>query len=55
MVLKFAHGFDPEIYEYETNHHFGLKFTLSLTTIFILIYFIYPRGLTDVVSKINII
>ena len=45
----------PEINKYETNHHFGLKFTLAITTIFILIYFIYPRGLTDVVSKIIII
>ncbi len=53
-IIKIIY-FDPEIDEYETNHHFGLKFTLAITTIFILIYFIYPRGLTDVVSKIIII
>ncbi len=37
------------------NHHIGLKLTLFLSTIFITAYFIYPRGLTEIVSKINII
>ena len=47
--------FDFEKEKYETNHHLGLKVTLVLSTIFILVYFIYPRGLTEIVSKINII
>ena len=33
----------------------GLKFTLLVTTLFIMLYFIYPSGLTEIVSKINII
>ena len=47
--------FDFEKEKYETNHHLGLKVTLVLSTIFILVYFIYPSGLTEIVSKINII
>tara|TARA_B100001750_G_C15452157_1_gene569512 strand:+ start:22 stop:1437 length:1416 start_codon:yes stop_codon:yes gene_type:complete len=47
--------FDLEKEKYETNHHLGLKVTLVLSTIFILVYFIYPSGLTEIVSKINII
>ena len=47
--------FDPEREKYETNHNIGLKFTLILSTLFILIYFIYPSGITEIVSKINII
>ena len=47
--------FDPEKEKYETNHHFSLKITLIVSTIFILVYFIYPSGLTEIVSKINII
>ena len=53
-IIKIIY-FDPEKEKYETNHHFGLKFTLAVSTIFILIYFIYPSGLTEIVSKINII
>ena len=40
---------------YEKNHHIGLRLTLILSTIFIIAYFVYPRGLTEIVSKINII
>ena len=47
--------FDPVKEKYETNHHIGLKLTLITTTIFILMYFIYPSGLTEIVSKISII
>jgi len=53
-IIKIIY-FDPEKEKYETNHHLGLKFTLAISTIFILIYFIYPSGLTELVSKINII
>ena len=53
-IIKIMY-FDPEKEMYEKNHHIGLKLTLFLSTIFITAYFIYPRGLTEIVSKINII
>ncbi len=53
-IIKIIY-FDPEKDMYEKNHHIGLKLTLLLSTIFITAYFIYPRGLTEIVSKINII
>ena len=53
-IIKIIY-FDQEKEKYETNHHFGLKITLALSTIFILVYFIYPSGITEIVSKINII
>ena len=53
-IIKIIY-FDPEKESYENNHGFGLKITLAVSTILILIYFIYPSGLTNIVSKINII
>ena len=53
-IIKIIY-FDPEKEMYEKNHHIGLKLTLILSTIFIIAYFIYPSGLTEIVSKINII
>ncbi len=53
-IIKIIY-FDPEKEKYEINHHIGLKITLAVSTIFILVYFIYPSGLTEVISKINII
>ncbi len=53
-IIKIIY-FDPEKEKYETNHHIGLKITLIVSTLFILAYFIYPSGLTEIVSKINII
>ncbi|MFL2886765.1 MAG: NADH-quinone oxidoreductase subunit NuoN [Candidatus Pelagibacter sp.] len=53
-IIKIIY-FDPENEMYEKNHPIGLKLTLILSTIFIVAYFIYPRGLTEIVSKINII
>ena len=53
-IIKIIY-FDKEKEKFETDHHFGLKFTLAVSTIFILAYFIYPRGLNEIVSKINII
>ena len=47
--------FDNEIEKYDTNHNFGLKLSLIITTILILIYFIYPSSLIDFVSKINLV
>tara|TARA_Y100000590_G_scaffold380123_1_gene448216 strand:- start:2855 stop:3256 length:402 start_codon:yes stop_codon:yes gene_type:complete len=53
-IIKIIY-FDPEKEKYESNHHVGLKITLALSTLFILVYFIYPSGITEIVSKINII
>ena len=53
-IIKIIY-FDPEKEKYETNHSIGLKVTLIASTLFILAYFIYPSGITEIVSKINII
>ncbi len=53
-IIKIIY-FDPEKEEYETSHNLGLKITLAISTIFILAYFIYPSGITEIVSKINMI
>ncbi len=53
-IIKIIY-FDPEKEEYETSHNIGLKITLAISTIFILAYFIYPSGITEIVSKITMI
>ena len=53
-IIKIIY-FDPEKEMYEKNHHLELKLTLILSTIFIIGYFIYPSGLIEIISKINII
>ena len=53
-IIKIIY-FDPEKEMYEKNHHIGLKLTLILSTIFIIGYLFYPSGLTEIISKINII
>ena len=53
-IIKIIY-FDNEIDKYDTNHSIGLKLSLILTTVLILIYFIYPNSLIDLVSKINLV
>ena len=53
-IIKIIY-FDEEKEKFETNHHFGLKITLAVSTIFILAYFVYPSWLNQIVSKINLI
>ncbi len=53
-IIKIIY-FDPEKEKFDTDHHVGLKISLVLSTIFILLYFIYPSGLTEIVQKIIII
>ena len=53
-IIKIIY-FDPEKEKYDTDHHLGLKVSLVISTIFILFYFIYPSGLTEIIFKINII
>jgi len=53
-IIKIIYFDDPkEIFEIDQN--FGLKVSLFLSTMIILIYFIYPSLLIDVVSNINVI
>jgi NADH-quinone oxidoreductase subunit N len=47
--------FDEEKEKYDTDHSIWLKFSLAASTILILIYFIFPSQLIEVVSRINII
>ena len=53
-IIKIIY-FDQEKEKYDTNHSFWLKFSLTVSTILILIYFIFPSQIIDVVSRINII
>ena len=52
-IIKIIY-FDPEKEKFETKHNLGLKFTLVASTFFILAYFIYPSGIVDIISQINI-
>ena len=47
--------FDKEKEKYDTDHSIWLKFSLTLSTLLILLYFIFPSQLIEVVSRINII
>ena len=53
-IIKIIY-FDEEKEKYDTDHSFWLKLSLSVSTILILIYFIFPSQIIDVVSRINII
>ena len=52
-VIKIIY-FDPEKEKFESKHNIGLKLTLVASTFFILAYFIYPSGIVDIISQINI-
>ena len=47
--------FDKEKEKYDTDHGLWLKFSLGVSTLLILIYFIFPSQLIDIVSRINMI
>jgi len=47
--------FDKEKEKYDTEHSIWLKFSLTVSTLLTLIYFIFPSQLIEVVSRINII
>ena len=53
-VIKIIY-FDMEKEKYDQDHNIWLKFSLTFSTILILLYFIFPSQLIDVVSRINII
>jgi len=53
-IIKIIY-FDESKEIFDANHSLGLKFSLFLSTIIVLVYFIYPSLLIDVVSNINVI
>ena len=53
-IIKIIY-FDKEKEKYDEDHDLWLKFSLTFSTILILLYFIFPSQLIDVVSRINII
>ena len=53
-IIKIMY-FDEEKEKYDTDYSIWLKFSLTVSTLLILIYFIFPSQLIDVVSRINII
>ena len=53
-IIKIIY-FDKEKEKYDSDHSLWLKFSLSFSTILILLYFIFPSQLIEVVSRIIII
>ena len=53
-IIKIMY-FDEEKERYDTDHSMWLKFSLTVSTLLILMYFIFPSQLIDLVSRINII
>ncbi len=53
-IIKIMY-FDKEKESYDKDHSLGLKFSLTFSTLIILLYFIFPSQLVDAVSNINII
>ena len=53
-IIKIIY-FDKEKEKYDDDHSLWLKFSLTFSTILILLYFISPSQLIEVVSRINII
>tara|TARA_B100001173_G_C15983233_1_gene545554 strand:- start:352 stop:1548 length:1197 start_codon:yes stop_codon:yes gene_type:complete len=53
-IIKIIY-FDKEKEKFDSDHNLWLKFSLTFSTILILLYFISPSQLIDVVSRINII
>tara|TARA_B100000575_G_scaffold282302_1_gene273823 strand:+ start:739 stop:2157 length:1419 start_codon:yes stop_codon:yes gene_type:complete len=53
-IIKLIY-FDKEKDKYDIDHGLWLKFSLTASTLLILIYFIFPSQLIELVSKINII
>ena len=47
--------FDEEKEKYDTEHSIWLKISLTFSTLLILLYFIFPSKLVEIVSRINII
>ena len=53
-IIKIMY-FDKEKEKYDTDHSLWLKISLTGSTLLILIYFIFPSQLIEVISRINVI
>ena len=53
-IIKIIY-FDEEKEKFDSDHNIWLKFSLTFSTILILLYFIFPSQLVEVVSRINVI
>tara|TARA_E500000178_G_scaffold241651_1_gene238117 strand:+ start:864 stop:2282 length:1419 start_codon:yes stop_codon:yes gene_type:complete len=53
-IIKIMY-FDEEKDSYDKDHSLWLKLSLTVSTLLILMYFVFPGALIDAVSKINII
>jgi len=53
-IIKIMY-FDKEKEKFDTDHNLWLKFSLTVSTLFILIYFVFPSQLIEVISRINLI
>ena len=53
-IIKIIY-FDEAKEKYDLDHSIWLRLSLTLSTLLILLYFIYPSKLIEIVSKINII
>ncbi len=53
-IIKIMY-FDKEKEKFDTDHSLWLRFSLIFSTLLILIYFIFPSQLIEVISRINII
>ena len=53
-IIKIIY-FDKEKEKYDSDHGLWIKFSLTTSTLLILLYFIFPSQLIELVSRINII
>jgi len=53
-IIKIIY-FDEEKEKYDTDHSILLRITLTFSTLLILLYFLFPSKLVEIVSRINII
>ena len=53
-IIKIIY-FDEAKKKYDNIKYFGLKLSLAVSTLFVLLYFTYPSGLVNLVTKINLI
>ena len=53
-IIKIMY-FDSEKEKFDNDHNSWLKFSLTLSSILILFYFIFPSEIIEIVSRINII
>ena len=53
-IIKIMY-FDDAKQKYDVDHYLGLKLSLIVSTIIILLYFMHPGPLVEIINKINLI